>query len=522
MADNQSSETEVQNQDNAIYSKFQGDKEAVLDITTEYLKIDPELDGTIDFKNIQANLRKAANQAITDGDFTAGLKKLEALRDAKTNILTYVENGTLIRDARSAKDPRVLSSEAFEMQYLNAIRAAIDLVEQDPQFIGKENEQKKDDAIKAMTSNVASAMTAIQKPDLDQKQCAKNFKKEITKLGSLLEKQGVKKPFKKLNIAKDFQNFKDEHKNIVTISSIVDKNGKQRNVVEAEVAFKELTADQKKDYQAIIDAKDTPKWFQKLKPWEQKLVENNAQAIIEGNHVIPTQLRQIVGMKNAFEKITAVMNGQELEILHTSKHAGTLTSLAKDKKSRQDITNENAKQAQAWMGSEKQIHCNTLNSLNGAGNDHEIVTRTANAMKDVGGNETNTAFNQFRYLGRSHDFSGVKNVLGKLKVLSTENITDIKEKERGKIAQLQQSIEKLTNSEKKANRWFKYPDSENSSLAVSTALNQVTNDISKLSPDTREALNLPQEEILTMCASGKDRTGLAEHDQSAQALQAYL
>lgn len=418
MADNQSLEPEVQNQDNAIYSKFQKDKEAVLDITTKYLKSNSELDGTINFENIQNNLRKAADQAITDGDFTAGLKKLEALRDAKTNILSYVENGTLIRDARNAKDPRVLSSEAFEMQYLNAIRAAIDLVEQDPQFIGEENKKKKDNAIEAITSNVASAMTAIQKSNLDQKQYAKNLKKEITKLGSLLEKQGIKKSFKKLNIAKDFQNFKDEHKNIVTISSIVDKNGIPRNVVEAEVAFKALTADQKKDYQAIIDAKDTPKWFQKLKPWEQKLVEEAAPKIIAGTHVIPTQLRQIVGMKNAFEKITAVMNDQKLEVLHTSKHAGTLTSLAKDKKSRQDITNGNAKQAQAWIGSEKQIHCNTLNSLHGAGNDHEIVTRTANAMKAVGGNETNTAFNQFRYLGRSHDFSGVQNVLEGLKGLS--------------------------------------------------------------------------------------------------------
>ncbi len=39
-------------------------------------------------------------------------------------------------------------------------------------------------------------------------------------------------------------------------------------------------------------------------------------------------------MKNFFEKITAIQEGDGLKILHASKHAGTLASLSTDAKER--------------------------------------------------------------------------------------------------------------------------------------------------------------------------------------------
>ena len=121
---------------------------------------------------------------------------------------------------------------------------------------------------------------------------------------------------------------------------------------------------------------------------------------------------QIAGMKNAFEKITAISAGGELEILHTSKHAGTLASLARDKNARQDITDGNAEQAKEWIGPEKTLHCNTFNSGPlGAGDDPEIVRSTKKAMENVGGKETNTAFNSFRYSGFANDLKKVQKIL---------------------------------------------------------------------------------------------------------------
>ena len=54
-------------------------------------------------------------------------------------------------------------------------------------------------------------------------------------------------------------------------------------------------------------------------------MDQYANTVQNGMHVIPTQLRQIVGMKNAFEKIVAVTtrDGKNFETLLISKHAGT-------------------------------------------------------------------------------------------------------------------------------------------------------------------------------------------------------
>lgn len=55
-------------------------------------------------------------------------------------------------------------------------------------------------------------------------------------------------------------------------------------------------------------------------------------------------------------------NSDGLEILHNSKHSGTLASMARDDDSKQKITDLNAKQAQEWMGKTHILHANTLNS----------------------------------------------------------------------------------------------------------------------------------------------------------------
>jgi hypothetical protein len=306
--------------------------------------------------------------------------------------------------------------------------------------------------------------------------------------------------------------------------------------------------------------------------WEQKLVKDYAPKIAGGEHVIPTQLRQIVGMKNAFEKVTAVVDSKsnELEVVHTSKHAGTLASLARDKNSRQDITDSNARQAQAWVG-DKKLHCNTFNSGPiGAGNDPEIVKSTQQAMENVRGKETNTAFNAFRYLGINNDLSGAKksleSVVGALPSKTEDKDREFDKikshikprgffsklfgintakgdfnqelkrlKDSGKIddqtAEILRAAKDLNRSVQNADRIIRLGDAENSSLATSTKLNQLNYKINEIQDNCKNGktekpknfnIDKYKEEILNMCASGKDRTGLAEHDQSAQAISNKL
>ena len=50
---------------------------------------------------------------------------------------------------------------------------------------------------------------------------------EIDSVAELLRKNGIKNAHKKLNFARDFQNFNDEHCNIVTLSKVTNDDGKE-------------------------------------------------------------------------------------------------------------------------------------------------------------------------------------------------------------------------------------------------------------------------------------------------------
>jgi len=526
-----------------IYDKFQSDKAATLAVTQTFLQ-KPSSEALTITEEVLQKYRSDAVRLVSEGNFTEALQNLERLRDAKSGIVIteVTQDGVpvIIRDARAAKNPPVRETEAFEMQYLNAVRAGMDIAE----IAGNPELNKR------LMAEAAKFIQEFPKnKGLSQEELAGLLKEQIKNLGKVLEENGIPDAYKKLNIAKDFQNFNDKHSNIVTVSSI-EHNGQRHTVVEAEVAMKGLTESQKKQYENILQSKEPiPSWYTAMPKWEQELCKKYASKIAAGEHVIPTQLRQIAGMKNAFEKITAISAGGELEILHTSKHAGTLASLARDKSARQDITDGNARQAQEWIGGKK-LHCNTFNSGPlGAGDDPEIVRSTKKAMDNVGGKQTNTAFNSFRYSGFANDLKGAKDTLKMLSASLPEDkefkkiksylepkgffgrlfrrgtpekeIQDLlaTKKIDATTVEILKSAVDLKRSVEKADSLLRFGDAENASLATSTKLNKLTSILSGLESPPKGMAKLPdKEEILNMCASGKDRTGLAEHDQSARAI----
>ncbi|WP_017208706.1 hypothetical protein [Rickettsia australis] len=98
-----------------------------------------------------------------------------------------------------------------------------------------------------------------------QANISKNMKAEIDKVAELLGKNGIKNARKKLNVAKYFQNFNDEHCNIiVTLSKAINDEGKEHIIVEAEVAFKGLTEEQKQEYQN----REGKNWYNVMPEWE--------------------------------------------------------------------------------------------------------------------------------------------------------------------------------------------------------------------------------------------------------------
>jgi|GEM_PF-1437191 len=527
--------------------QFDKDKAFLLAQTEEYLNTKPGGDRVGEALTADRN---EVNDDVKAGRFTEALQKLEILREQKTGIaLTKIKGpeGTtpvIIRDAREAKNPRVLGTEAFEMQYLNALRGAIDIakIEEKPEL---EAELKKQAVDFIETFNKDNEGKT-------QEEISINVKNKINNVAKFLEKEGIKDVHTKLNVAKDFQNFNDEHCNIVTVSKVKDKNGKDRTAIEAEVALKGLTEEQKAEYQNRADKK----WFTKMPVWERKLVNKYAEKIKEGNHVISTQLRQIVGMKNAFEKITADFNdNSEFKILAESKHAGTLCSVSRDKNSQQNITDQNLRQAQEWMGN---VHANTLNS--GFARfilphiDAKFVAMTKRAVDHVGGLYTNTAFNKFRRIASFSHFDGAKeqlNVLANNLTKEEGNFKDIathlrprskldkllgtnkpkgvldtmlyEEIQAGRLtkeaAQILSDAADLKKDIEKADvALYRTGDDENISSSISTKLNSLCTALKK----SKEPIfkDIPKYETLTMCASGKDRTGAKLTIESGDALAA--
>lgn len=394
----------------SLKDRFDQDKDFLISQTNEFLAGNKQLPPPL-----QTN-RNEVIKAVGEGNLTEALQKLEILREEKTGIkLTRIRplvevdgaTGVIVRDARNAKEPRELSTEGHEMQYLNAVRAAIDIakIENKPE-LETQLKEKANEFIKNFNK---------QNQNEPQKEMSVNVKNKINDIAIFLEENGIEEVHKKLNVAKDFQNFNDEHCNIVTLSNIKDKQGKDHTVIEAEVGLKGLTEEQQQEYQNRVDKK----WFTEMPVWERQLVNKYAEVIKDGDHVISTQLRQIVGMKNAFEKITAIANDNKpLEIIHTSKHAGTLASISRDKNSQQKITDLNSKQAQEWMGKDRVLHTNTLNSGNAnfklPHQDAILVTYTKRATDHVGGYNTNTAFNIFRLSAACNNLNDVKEQLNDL------------------------------------------------------------------------------------------------------------
>ena len=111
----------------SLKKQFDNDKEFLLNHTKEFL-ITPGVGVPLETN------RAKIEEAVEKGSFTEALQGLEILRHEKTGIkLNKIEGKNdetpiLIRDGRNNPNEKiVLGTEAFEMQYLNAIRGALDI-----------------------------------------------------------------------------------------------------------------------------------------------------------------------------------------------------------------------------------------------------------------------------------------------------------------------------------------------------------------------------------------------------------
>ena len=475
-------------------------------------------------------------------------KDLEIAHDLALGVVATVgvahTDGTedLIRDARFQGQIGVDKDKAKRMSYaidvLNEFRAAQKVLELE----GKDpNAQELQDLVKERLQEL-----------FDPNKKVKKNKAFNTKLTTTLKALGVKDAKKQMEVAKHFASLDNQQYHVSTVTTQKDAQGKERAVVESNNMMLGLTKGQKQQYETIRDSNGTDElgidWYDGLSTFDKKMVYAYAGELAKGNAMIPTQLRKhLPGLRNAYKKSTFVEQDDGFEKVLEVPHTGTPSFHGKG--DRVAVTAENLEQLDTFAPPGKSITVNPLNSpemLPGVGNrfnaiDREApgLIRAAQALRGKGSISV-ASFNVLRKL-TYNDNSGFDKALYEVgRGLKAENIPGTssiasflmdgrnEQASRNQLAQLKLQDEKFARALEhamNAKHLIVNPhgmsDPQNSNLDLVAAMNIVSFQANQ-GVLGEKISNLDVDLIDTHCASGKDRTGVAEtrtsHDAISDAL----
>ncbi len=532
-------------------------------VTTEQVVVDLTQDIKLKTTNVQ--------DLVANGNLAMAIQELDEIKDNKIGIVWHksedLGNGTkaLVRDARGVTtDLTVLKKEANEkyaMQLLNEVRGGLDLI--DKSALDKE---VKELAKEKFMHIAQSGMLDIDKLN------DKTIKVFNTQMINTLEIAGIEDASDKLNFAKEISNFKDEHRHIVTLTVVEDKNGQRHTVAEAEIMLNGLTETQKKQYTDIDKSQEGKNsgvpWFDNMPKYKQDLLRESAADIASGKKIIPTQLLgDAVGIRNAYQKVTTIKGSDNVsKVLSQTLHCGAPVTKIKvvDKAQRQEIATENVKQLQSFTESGAKLNLNILNSktprnvrgenfifdqLKKAKKETQNVTSTAspiNRWRLLGGGRDTNQFKETLadIAGGLEDKDGTKNVASYLKkggfrfgnfleaiTFGVYKTTETKAK--AEIVKLAESNSDLAKDLGVAMECRNLADSttlgslsENVSLELTAKMNMVANS-AKLkggalnSVLSHEIINKIPDNV-DFCKSGKDRTGYVQAKNTQLSVASHL
>lgn len=461
---------------------------------------------------------------------------LTEIKDKRNNIDWYIEHDVLVRDGRNAKTPPVIPIESYIVQYLNHVRAAISITKN----------PKLNALLEKEALNKISKFLQVESAD----DLAKIIIKENTKLSKKLIEHKIPNAEKKIRLAKDFCNLKDKHYHIVTLSKI-----EQASVIEAEIMNLALTDSQRKMFKAIntyfpkdehskiqIDVKDQDmSWFNKLPRWKQDLVKKYSGEILKEDHVIPTQLRDILPvLRNSYTKVTAVMTEKDkhAEEILESLHSGSIS------------TNTLGNNLSCTMGNINQLklfsphnslHLNILlspiNFFDADRKDNKLILK---AITNIAGVIKTTA--PFNFL-RKYFFNGGIDLSGSIQTLNEigdklppqlasissylKTGKDFNDKEvekelalisstktKNALSNAIDTMHDIVSLKKKTFRFKKDIENTNSRISVNMKLISYAANKGYLG---KKLKNLPI--VNTYCKSGKDRTQMIENGSTIKAIE---
>ena len=564
------------------YEKLQANKSATLNFATNVAKSDK---ASIENKN---EMLLEARASLAKGDFEKAISKMDQLKDAKLGIVWHessdLGNGTsvLVRDARSVGNIdnglfKQDAGEKYAMQVLNEVRGGIALLDSDASNLSPDQKE----AAKVKLKEVAEyALDQIDFNNVSSELNSSTVKEFNTAIIDTLEQAGIEDPGKKLTFAKEISNFKDDHRHVVTMTTAIDENGGKHTVMEAEIMLNGLTEKQTKMYEAISNSErgvqiegDDMAWYNDMPKYKREMLHDVAGDIATGNKVIPTQLLgDVIGVRNAYQKVTAIKEGDHATILAENLHCGAPATkiklensdLSKDevKAHKEQIVNDNIQQLQSFVEPGTKLNLNNLTSktpinMRGENFIHKQLKKSKSASVAV----TASPINRWRALGAGRQqkefdktLKNVGNDLG-----GREEFQDIskylqKGNSKGKsflskitfgavktnYDKAMASVEKLSNNDPKLAGVLKEAitvkkhlhegtntsKSENINLDISAKMNVVDNAIRQPSGALHAIASKQTKKEhavrVDFCKSGKDRTGLVEMENTHEAVSTHL
>ncbi len=260
-----------------------------------------------------------------------------------------------------------------------------------------------------------------------RKELVQNFSYEMAEvLKKTLPEEALKgiKIEKLIDQVRDFGNFDQTHRNVITLINVDNKT-----IIKSSLKVPPVNDKIKELYNNL----DDQTWFNKLKDQEKKLVMRYQKKITSGKYILPTQLRYLPGLKNAYFDVFGVaeVNGDKIELKKENAHflfqSGTMAYNAGDSKKTDrtalDITEKNINYAlkltQDLTG--KNLHIQSLNSWIGGG-DWNIVGLMNRAVKSIKKKYSSISYAQAG-VNETTPFNSIKDIYDSLSIEKYDQVS---------------------------------------------------------------------------------------------------
>lgn len=221
----------------------------------------------------------------------------------------------------------------------------------------------------------------------DLESISRKFNEQSLKILTKYNNSAVAVSKKNIALIRDYCNFNDDHEHVITVGSKVHTSNStdKQHPVTASMMVAPLSKDILQEcskigelnklkskhhknisdiYKPILTQKlnQTPLWFQGLSTLEQDLITKYFDKITDNKHILPTSLRNLPGLRNAYVEVRGISENGKLENSHLECRSGTLAQfLYSDKNEAQRITNLNFKRAVELSG-DKKLNIECLNT----------------------------------------------------------------------------------------------------------------------------------------------------------------